>query len=191
MTQILQGQQSTGGDDSRQKDHLEIEKLRLETEKLRRDATWKGRLAAVMVPMSVSMITAVVAVVGIGISVWTLIQQGKDRSDEAHDKSLQQALSMATDNRASDRRVSGVYQLREFWRYERNEQVVAATLAALLVLPDNVLSASSVRCAAAEAIGSAYGKPKAAALLAEDTTVRRIRGLLYGSSEGRWSLAGC
>jgi hypothetical protein len=189
---------STAHDTATVKAELELDKLRLETAKLRRDATWIGQLSAILVPMSVSMITAIVAIVGIALSVDTLVQQGRDRlqqgrdrSTDAHDKSLQQALSMATDGTGgSDRRISGIYQLRGFWANAGDEQVVAATLAALLVLPDSVVEASSVRCAAAEAIGSAYGTgaPKAAALVANDTRLRRIGQLLYGGADGSQGL---
>jgi hypothetical protein len=128
---------------------LQDEKLDLEIAKLRREGTLTGRL----LPSS----TAIAAIAGIVISIYTLIQQGTQQTNDAKTKSLQQALSMATNSQGqSDRRISGIYQLASFWADPADELVVATTLAALVVLPDpKDGDASSVRCAAAAAIGTA------------------------------------
>jgi hypothetical protein len=175
MTNSSESQKSNGNRKSAVEAALQVDKLRLEVERLKRDATLSGRLAAIIVPMSVSAITALAAIVGIAVSIDALIKQGTDRSHDVHDRSLQQALAMATDNKAgSDRRISGICQLRPFWAIKSDEQVLAATLAALVILRgtgqeaagrqvdppsgsnDSMSEAASVRCAATEAIGAAY-----------------------------------
>jgi hypothetical protein len=163
------------------KERLENDKLRLEIAKLRGDVTPRGRFASIILPTLVSTVTAVVAVTGIAVSIYTLHTQGEQQRKDAHDKLLQQALSMATDaGAASDRRISGIYQLGGFWgkpeRDPADELIVAATLTALVVLDAPELSAKSddpsprdtkkamqdvsvVRCAAAETIGAVLAPP--------------------------------
>ncbi|MHB8267442.1 pentapeptide repeat-containing protein [Bradyrhizobium sp.] len=153
-----EGEDRTSPEDQEQrKRRLEIKKLELENAKLTRDATPLGRLYSAVVPTSVSVITAVIAIGGILLSISTLREQTRARTEDASDKALQQALSMATDpTGGSDRRISGVYQLRRFWSEKQAVPVVAATLTSILALPDDVKNAPLVRCAAAEVIGAAF-----------------------------------
>jgi Pentapeptide repeats (8 copies) len=170
------------------KTQFELEKLELEVAKLRREASLSGRIAALVLPMFVSTVTAFVAILGIGISVWTLAQQRTSQETDSHNKALQTALDMATDNKGqADRRISGINQLRRFWANQADEQVVAATLSAILILPDSVVDAAPARCAAAEAIGAAYGI-NGAGTGVDRARADRIAQLLYGNSEGNWGL---
>jgi hypothetical protein len=101
-----------------------------------------------LVPISVSFITAMVAIIGVIISLYTQRETAAStrrlRGDEnayrvstAHDVALQQALAMAADGTANnDRRISGIYQLGRFWINQQDRPVLAATLTALLSLPD-------------------------------------------------------
>jgi hypothetical protein len=153
---------------------LEIEKLQRENAKLDREGRWSARAAAVIVPQ----ITAIVAILGVVLSLYTLREQGRARTEEANEKAFQQALTMATDPAAgSDRRISGIYQLRRFWSSDREAEIVAATIASLLLLPDTVPRAASVRCAAADAVNGAYDKTMAAS---RNLDVPR---LLYGKAD--------
>jgi Pentapeptide repeats (8 copies) len=160
------------------KTELEIDKLRLETDKLRREGTGFGRLAALILPASQSSITAFVAILGVVISIWSLYQQRTSQDKQNHDRALQIALEMATDNKGqADRRISGIYQLQRFWINQEDEAVAAATLSALAVLPDE--QDASVRCAAAEAIGAAVTQDD---LKANDARVARVTRLLFGDA---------
>jgi len=190
MTTISEPTKPTNeSENSAEKADLEVKKLRLETEKLEREATWFGRLTAVIVPMSVALITAFVAVLGVVVATGTLIQQGLKQRVDIHNQSLRQALSMATDHAGGKARsVSGIYQLREFWEEQDDEQVVAATLTALLAEPDTTEGTSVVRCAAAEVIGSAYASEEPAKSIRDDPRVLRIARLLYGNADGSLGL---
>jgi hypothetical protein len=149
--------QSSAQGQAQLKSQLEIEKLKLENAKLSRDAMPISRFYSAIVPASVSLITAIIAIAGIFLSITTLREQTRARSEDASDKGLQQALAMATDpSGGSDRRISGIYQLKRFWREQEAVPVVAATLTAILALPDDVKNAPLVRCAAAEVIGAAF-----------------------------------
>jgi Pentapeptide repeats (8 copies) len=109
--------------------------------------------------------------------------QTTEHIDEALNKNLQEALAMATDtNKSGDaRRISGIYQLQQFWEYEKYEPVVAATLSALLIQPEP--SNPDVRCAAAEVIGGAYTDKNS-----QSERATRIAHLLYGYADGTWGL---
>jgi Pentapeptide repeats (8 copies) len=159
------------------KTELEVEKLKLEVENLQRDKTLMGRLGSIA-PAT----TAVVAVAGIAVSVFALAFQGVQQAHDAHDKLLQQALSMATDSKGeSDRRISGIYQLGNFWDKPEDELVLATTLAALVVLPDQKdEDESSVRCAAAAVIGEALDPSPTNKT--KESERPRIAKLLYGTS---------
>jgi hypothetical protein len=74
------------------KTELEIEKLRLETDKLRHEGTGFGRLAALILPASQSSITAFVAILGVVISIWSLYQQRISQDKQNHDRALQIAV---------------------------------------------------------------------------------------------------
>jgi hypothetical protein len=109
---------------------LEIEKLELEVSKLRREGTLFSRIATLVLPMFVASVTAFVAILGIGISAWTLRQQRAFQETDSHSKALQAALDLATDQRGqADRRISGINQLRPFWGNEADEQASPRRLA--------------------------------------------------------------
>jgi len=128
---------------------LEISKLCLENAKLTREKSLAARAALTLTPL----ITAFVAILGVVLSLIALYVQGKSRADESNEKAFQQALSMATDPKGgADRRISGIYQLQTFWDGKEQIHVVAATLSSLLILPDSVQDASSIRCAAVSVI---------------------------------------
>src|ERR1051325_3667959 len=76
-----------------EKTALEIYKLRLENSKLKREGSLAARAALTLPPL----ITAFVAILGVGLSLTALYQQGKSRTDESNEKAFQQALSMAID----------------------------------------------------------------------------------------------
>jgi hypothetical protein len=171
----------SSSDPSGEKLALEIQKLTdeniklsIEARKLKNDDRLIWRIASIIGPW----ITAFVAFAGVGISLYTLDQQGKLRSEEANDKAFQQALSMATDSQAgSDRRISGIYQLRRFWKNDPEAEIVAATIASLLTISDDKVSgAAMVRCAAADLI-DAYAKTKGS------NSHSDVPRLLYGNAE--------
>jgi hypothetical protein len=167
-----------------EKDRLEDQKLHLEIAKLKWDASLSGRFTSSALPR----ITAIVAVGSILLSIYTLRNQISEQRTEAHDKLLQQALSMATEtdakSAASDRKISGIYQLGKFWgKPDSNvddELIVAASLTALVVAKGQDDGASSVRCAAAAAIGAALA-PHAP----NDVAQKRIARLLYGNAKDK------
>ena len=159
--------------------HLEDEKLRLEIAKLKQDRTPTGRFSSTTLPTLVSVTTAIVAVAGITISLYTLYIQGTQQAKDNHDKLLQQALSMATEGNAqNDRRISGIYQLGSFWDNPGDELVLAATLTALVISDQKDADVSSVRCAAAAVIGAAL-EPSATNKTKEPERAHIAR-LLYG-----------
>ena len=179
-----------------EKEQLEVEKLRAETSTL-------GTASSIVWPMLVSGMTAIVAVGGVGLSVYTFSQQhsyqeqqdarqrdyqkqqdAQQRNYQEHQdatKALQTALDMATDGKGGvDRRLAGIMQLRRFWDDPANESVLTSTFAAILLLPDSVDNASLARCAASDAIEAAIQtnpvpNPKRDA---------RIAQLLYGDKKG-------
>jgi hypothetical protein len=154
-----------------EKTSLEIAKLRLEIGKLERDRKLSGRAASTLTPL----ITAFVAILGVVLSLYTLHQQGQARTEESNEKAFQQALSMATDPKGSaDRRISGIYQLRKFWDGKQQVDVIAATLAALVTVPDTVPDGPSIRCAAVSAIRDAFRR-------AEDTSRKSMLMNLFFS----------
>jgi hypothetical protein len=164
----------------KEKFSLEIEKLKRENAKLEREETTAGRIATTIVPL----ITTFVAFLGVGLSLLTLYQQKQDKLQDAHDRAFQQALNMATDAKGgADRRISGIYQLGQFWLRKDEAQIVGATITSLLLLPENVQDAPRVRCAAAEVVAMAYepNMPK--------QQMKFIRTLLFGeASSGRTGL---
>ena len=82
---------------------------------------------------------------------------------------------MATDPKGmDDRRVSGIYQLSRFWGNDEKVPIIAATISSLLVAPDSISGASTVRCAAAASITEAYLQKYATARRTVD-----FRGLGY------------
>src|SRR5260370_908526 len=90
-----------------EKAQLEKRKLELEIQKLRREGSAFGIFSGTLIPISVAAATAFAALLGAWIAGTNLNQQAENRSADAHDKSLQEALSMATDDKSgSDRRIS-------------------------------------------------------------------------------------
>ena len=153
----------------------EIAKLEIEHQKLLKDNLRRWRLAGVIGPI----LTAIIALGGIYLAYQQVVYQGQtikqqsetikaqaiDRAKEARSRLLQQALSMATDpSGGPDRRISGIYQLREFWSGNSEEaRIVAATLAALVTIPDSP-GAASIRCAAVDAISAIFDVPNGVAI---------------------------
>jgi hypothetical protein len=121
------------------KERLENEKLRLEIAKLRGDVTPRGRFASIILPTLVSTLTAVVAVTGIAISIYMLHTHKANNSARTPTTSCCSKLFrwLPDAGAASDRRISGIYQLGRFWgepeRDPADELIVAATLTALVV----------------------------------------------------------
>jgi hypothetical protein len=182
---------------------LEARKLELEIAALEKDATPRSRIFRTLVPLSFSFVTAIVAVLGVCISLYTQYQESENAKaarayqlahDEkaSHDVSLQQALAMATDATATaDRRIAGIYQLDDFWTNNGDQHVVAATLMALLSLPSTAGSGEggpTVRCAAADAIGSAYNHLVPQNISPDDPRIVPVRLLLYGDRKGQLGL---
>jgi hypothetical protein len=163
------------GSSERIKAALEIKKLRAEISKLHLEAGPLG-LTTAIVPSLVSVLTAVVAITGVALSVFSLYEQRRAKSDESHDRAFTLALDMATNDKGMvDRRISGIYQLRRFWSFREDEAVVGATLTSLLQLPDSP-NAAAARCAAAEVIGAATDSNDAGA-------VSRRAHLLFGNAQ--------
>lgn len=152
----------------------------------------RARRHAATAAIVVSIITAIAAITGIVISVWTQIVAENIAAQAAHSQSLQLALSMATDGtNGPDRRISGVYQLEQFWRrtstddisqITSDQNIVGSTLNALLLSEDRA-GANDVRCAAAEAIGSAYQRIVGKFEKPDDPRYIKVREFLFGTND--------
>ncbi|HEX3670586.1 MAG TPA: pentapeptide repeat-containing protein [Candidatus Cybelea sp.] len=165
------------------RDRLEVQKLALEVRQLRHANSPLGIAATLIIPVFVSTVTAFVAMLGIAISLYTLQQQRSIQFSQERNKALQVALDMATDPKENaDRQISGVYQLEAFWNDPADEQVVGATLAALLVVPQSS-EAPRVRCAAAQSVSAAFSDPGT-----DEAERHRIARLLFGAPDGSLGL---
>ena len=137
-------------------------KLQLETEKLEKDLRISPAL-----PLLISMLSAMAAAIGLGFSAFSQAQQSKSQQTQEDHRTAQDTISslhaaaeMATDSHApADRRISGIYQLRHFWKSPEQVDVTAATLTAILASGD-AAGYARVRCAAAAGIGDAIGAPE-------------------------------
>jgi hypothetical protein len=175
------------------RESLEAEKVRLEICALRREATRSHRMFANVVPLSFSLVTAIVAIISVLTSIQTQRQAASDTVEArryqsihdqktAHDVSLQEALSMATDpSGGADRRLAGIYQLDQFWQNESDQPVVAATLVALLSIPDSFPGSDMIRCAAGREIGDAYARLARQTTNPDGPTIVPLRELLFGN----------
>ena len=101
---------------------------------------------------------------------------------------LDRALAAATDNSNSvDRRIAGIWQLAGFWSNIDDEQMVASTLSAELLLSSD--DYRFARCAAAEAIGDGIKfEGEWSFQGADEERAKRISKLLYGGSDGTFGL---
>jgi hypothetical protein len=160
------------------------EKLKLEVESLRYQNSTRARIVGALFPSAISLTTAIVAVIGIVVSIATYRQQVAHTIADDESKALQQALSMATDPAGGpERHISGIYQLGQFWTLDQAFEIVAPTLTAILTLPGKPnpdakhadVSSSLERCAAVEAIGAAF---RAGVL---ETSQKRIAAMLLGN----------
>src|ERR1700692_3214669 len=132
------------------------QKLELEVENLRYQNSLRARILSALLPSAVSLTTAIVAVIGIVVSIATFKQQVAHTIADDQEKRFQQALSMATDPTGPERRISGIYQLGQFWTMEKATETIAPTLTAILTLPGKPgsdsghadISSSLERCAA-------------------------------------------
>jgi Pentapeptide repeats (8 copies) len=160
------------------------QKLELEVANLRYQNSLRARILSALLPSAVSLTTAIVAVIGIVVSIATFRQQVAHTIADDQEKRFQQALSMATDPTGPERRISGIYQLGQFWTMEKATETIAPTLTAILTLPGKPgsdsghadISSSLERCAAVEAIGAAF-RPGV-----DETAQKRIAVMLVGSA---------
>jgi len=161
------------------------EKLGLEIQQLRYENSLRGRVFSAILPSAISLITAIVAIVSIVISIAAYRQQSAHTQLDDQDKMIQEALAMATDPAGGpERRISGIYQLSQFWTVDRAVSTVAPTLTAILALPLKPgpdaghadVPSSLARCAAAAAIEAAFRSN------ISDVAKRRIALVLFGSA---------
>ena len=123
------------------------QKLELEVENLRYQNSLRARILSALLPSAVSLTTAIVAVIGIVVSIATFKQQVAHTIADDQEKRFQQALSMATDPTGPERRISGIYQLGQFWTMEKATETIAPLLPAL-VLPKMFRKTESLALAA-------------------------------------------
>jgi uncharacterized protein YjbI with pentapeptide repeats len=160
---------------------LDIENQRLLNVKLKQDVSPFGRLVSLAAP-TISILTAVAAII---ISVWTQHNQNvyQNRSDQQ--KSLATALESVAAQASVSRQLSGVYQLTSLWHVTEDEEIVAATLTAILSTDGD--ANRELRCAAADGIGQAINDADLRATDVDRT--RRVTRMLFGyGDDGMWGL---
>jgi pentapeptide repeat protein len=126
-------------------------------------------------PIFASVVAAVFTFVS-----WTLNQR-QQRSD-----SLNKAIESATAEGTQVKRIAGIWQMNQYWKEERFEDTLSATLTAALIgtKSDDGL----YRCAAAEVIGNAIDGVEGYSTGTDATRSERIAHLLYGDSSGKLGL---
>jgi hypothetical protein len=174
----------------RKKLELEIKKLEYETsrfqeqkvdfevKKLISDTSWLGRFSSKIWPIVATVITLYLSGFATYVSLTTQKQQALIGQRQKHQEALIDALKLATDGSGEvDRRIAGIWELKQSWQDPDEFEVTASVLSAQLTLPDKDRFA---RCAAAEVIGNAMSTGKA--------HQAELARLLYGNRDGEIGL---
>ncbi len=124
-------------------------------------------------------------------AVFTFLSWRLNQRQQRFD-SLNKAIESATSEGSQIRRIAGIWQMNQYWKEERFEETMAATLtAALIGTKDNAGAKDSdglYRCAAAEVIGNAIDGPESYSTGLDAARSERIAHLLYGDRSGRLGL---
>ena len=133
---------------SDQKLLLEIKQLQLSTDSL-------GQFASRLWPIFATFLTGTLSLIAVAVSLWTQSKQVSIEGHQNHLEALDRALQLATDNSTQvDRRIAGIWQLRDSWDNPDDFEVAASVLSAELGLVDDRYRYA--RSAAAEVIGTAW-----------------------------------